>query len=152
MVSGVGVVLSAVAVAAGGGGAGRGGEAGPVGVVSNIKVLSDKGPDVSSLEDWKKSFIKEGMTDKDKALAIFNTEVTFQQADAPPNEYLQREDAVLDPIKMFNVYGYTLCSVSSANVMCLARYWACRPAASPSTTTWCPRSSTTRPGTCSTRT
>jgi len=95
---------------------------GPVGVVSNIKVLSDKVPDVSSLEAWKKSFIKEGMSDKEKALAIFNTEVTFQQADAPPTEYLQREDSVLDPIKLFNVYGYTLCSVSSANVMCLARY------------------------------
>ncbi len=96
--------------------------AAPVGVVSNIKVLSDKVPDVSSLEAWKKTFIKEGMTDKEKALAVFNTEVTFQQADAPPSEYLQREDAVLDPIKMFNVYGYTLCSVSAANVMCLARY------------------------------
>ncbi len=96
--------------------------ANPVAVVSNIKVLSDKVPDVSSLEAWKKSFIKEGMSDKEKALAIFRTEVTFQQADAPPNEYLQREDAVLDPIKLFNVYGYTLCSVSSANMMCLARY------------------------------
>ena len=62
------------------------------------------------------------MSDKDKALAIFRSEVTFQQADAPPQEYLQREDAVLDPIKLFNVYGYTLCSVSSANVVCLARY------------------------------
>jgi hypothetical protein len=95
---------------------------GPVGVVSNVKVLSDKVPDVSCLEAWKKSFIKQGMSDKEKALAIFNSEVTFQQADAPPMEFLQREDAVLDPIKLFNVYGYTLCSVSSANVMCLARY------------------------------
>ena len=97
-------------------------QTGPVGVVSNVKVLSDKVHDVSSLEAWKKSFIRDGMSDKEKALAVFNTEVTFQQADAPPNEYLQREDAVLDPIKLFNVYGYTLCSVSSANVMCLARY------------------------------
>jgi hypothetical protein len=94
----------------------------PVGIVSNIKVLSDKAPDVSSLEAWKASFIKPGMSDKEKALAVFRSEVTFQQADAPPQEYLQREDAVLDPIKLFNVYGYTLCSVSSANVVCLARY------------------------------
>lgn len=115
-----GVVLFAVAAA--GAQPAAPGSGGPVGVVSNVKVLSDKVPDVSSLEAWKKSFIKEGMSDKEKALAVFNTEVTFQQADAPPNEYLQREDAVLDPIKMFNVYGYTLCSVSSANVMCLARY------------------------------
>ncbi len=113
-----GVVLAAAASA-------RGDDTTPaasVGVVSNIKVLSDKVPDISSLEAWKRSFIKEGMSDKEKALAIFNTEVTFQQADAPPMEYLQREDSVLDPIKLFNVYGYTLCSVSSANMMCLARY------------------------------
>jgi len=93
-----------------------------VGVVSNIKVLTPGWPDVSSLEDWKKTYIKDGMTDKEKALAVFNSEVTFQQPDAPPVEYLQREDAVLDPIKCFNVYGYTLCSVSAANMACLARY------------------------------
>ena len=29
---------------------------------------------------------------------------------------------VLDPIKCFNVYGYTLCSVSTVNMACLARY------------------------------
>ena len=34
----------------------------PAGVVSHIKVLSDKVPDVSSLEAWKKSFIKDGMS------------------------------------------------------------------------------------------
>jgi hypothetical protein len=95
---------------------------GGVGVVSHVMVLCDKVPDVSSLEAWKKSYLKEGMSDKDKALAVFNTEVTFQQADAPPAEFLQRGESVLDPIKLFNVYGYTLCSVSSANMACLARY------------------------------
>jgi hypothetical protein len=94
----------------------------PVGIVSNVKVLSDKVVDISSLEAWKKSYIKDGMSDKDKALACFTTEITYQQADAPPMEYLQREDAVLDPIKLFNVYGYTLCSVSAANMACLGRY------------------------------
>ena len=94
----------------------------PVGVVSNIKVLTDKWPDVSSLGDWKKSYIKEGMTDKDKALAIFNTEVTYQITEGVPKEYLQRDKDVVNPIKLFNVYGATWCSVSAANVMCLARY------------------------------
>ena len=92
------------------------------GVVSHIKVLSPKVPDVSSLEAWKKSFLREGMKDQEKALAIFNSEVMFQNADAPPIEYLQREDSVLDPIKLFNVYGYTLCSNSASNMACLARY------------------------------
>lgn len=93
-----------------------------VGVVSNIKVLTSKVPDVSSLEAWKESFIKDGMSDRDKALAIFNSGVTFQHHDIPPMEYLQRVDWVLDPIKMFNVYGYSMCAVSAANMACLARY------------------------------
>ena len=71
----------------------------------------------------EKSFIKEGMSDKEKALAIFNTEVTFQQADVPPAEYLQREDSVLDnPSSCSTSTGHTLCSVSLGEFMCLARY------------------------------
>ena len=93
-----------------------------VGVASNIRVLTSNEPDVSSLEAWKKSVIKHGMSDKEKALAIFNSAVAFQHHDFPPFECLQREDWVLDPIKMFNVYGYSMCSVSAANMACLARY------------------------------
>src|SRR5436190_15456472 len=85
----------------------------PVGVVCHVKVLSDKVPDVSSMEAWKRSFIKDGMSDRDKALAAWRTAVTFQHQDAPPRECLQNEDVVQDPIKMFNVYGYSFCSVTS---------------------------------------
>jgi len=35
-----------------------------VGVVCHIRVLSDKVPDVGSLESWKHSFIKNDMTDQ----------------------------------------------------------------------------------------
>jgi hypothetical protein len=93
----------------------------PVGVVSHIQVLSDKVPDVSSMEAWKKSFLKEGMSDQDKALAAWRTVVMFQHQDSPPNEFLQHELTVLDPIKLFNVYGYGFCSMASANVEALAR-------------------------------
>ncbi|HMF10948.1 MAG TPA: hypothetical protein VKE94_01545, partial [Gemmataceae bacterium] len=92
-----------------------------VGVVSHIQVLSDKVPDVSSIEAWKKSFLKEGMSDQDKALAAWRTVVMFQHQDAPPKEYLQHEETVLDPIKLFNVYGYGFCSMASANVEGLSR-------------------------------
>ena len=54
----------------------------PVGVVCHVKVLSDKVPDVSSLEAWKKSYIKEGMSDKEKAdLApvVAGSKVTLEQ-------------------------------------------------------------------------
>jgi hypothetical protein len=94
----------------------------PPGVVSHIKVVSNHVDDVSSLEAWKKSFIKDGMTDEEKALAVWKSVVAFQYQDAPPDEYLQSGSNVLDPIKGMNVYGYSLCSVASAHVQCLARY------------------------------
>ena len=37
----------------------KGASPGPVGVVSHVKVLSDKVRDVSSMEAWKPSFIRE---------------------------------------------------------------------------------------------
>jgi hypothetical protein len=92
------------------------------GVVCNVKVLSDKVPDVSSMEAWKQSFLKPGMSDREKALAVWRSVVMFQHQDNPPCEYLQNEGVVQDPIKMFNVYGYSFCSVASAEVEALARF------------------------------
>jgi hypothetical protein len=100
----------------------RRGAASPAGVVSHVKVLSDKVPDVSNLEAWRKSFLKDGMTDQEKALAVWRSTVMFQHQDAPPNEYLTNEQAVQDPIKIFNIYGYSFCSVASCDIECLARY------------------------------
>jgi hypothetical protein len=94
----------------------------PVGVVSHVKVLSDKIEDVSSMEAWKRSFIKEGMTDQEKALAVWETVVKFRQQDNPPNEYLQAEVHPHDPIKTFNVYGYGQCCCASSNIQALGRY------------------------------
>jgi hypothetical protein len=90
-------------------------------VVCHVKVVSDKVPDVSNMEAWQRSFLKEGMTDREKALAAWRTAVTFQHQDAPPREYLQNEDVVQDPIKTFNVYGYGFCSMTSCDVEALAR-------------------------------
>jgi hypothetical protein len=93
-----------------------------VGVVSHVKALSDQVPDVSGPEAWRKSFLRPGMTDKQKALAVWRSVVAFQHQDNPPAEYLQLENTVLDPLKIFNVYGYSFCSVASANVQALARH------------------------------
>jgi hypothetical protein len=91
-------------------------------VVCRIQVMSDKVPDVSSLDAWQQSFLKPGMSDKEKALAAWRTVVAFQHQDAPPLEFLQHEQTVLDPIKVFNVYGYGFCSMASAEVAALARH------------------------------
>lgn len=98
-----------------------GGSHDQVGVVSHIKVLSDKVEDVSSLEAWKKSFIKPGMTDEQKALAVWESVVRFRHQDAPPNEFLQGDVNVHDPIKTFNVYGYNMCCCAASNIEALAR-------------------------------
>lgn len=91
------------------------------GVVSHIKVLSDKVADVSSLEAWKKSFIKPGMTEEQKAVAVWKSNVSFVYQDAPPIEFLH-EGCVHDAIKSFNVYGYGMCCCASARTEELARY------------------------------
>ena len=93
-----------------------------VGVVSHIKVLSDKVPDVSSLDAWKKSFIKDGMSDDEKARTVWKSVWMFQHQDNPPNEYLHNEGLVQDVVKIFNVYGYSLCGVATADTEQLARH------------------------------
>jgi hypothetical protein len=98
-----------------------GGSAQPA-IVSHIKVLSDKVEDVSSMEAWKNSFIKPGMSEMDKALAIWTTVVKFRHQHNPPNEYLEDDNHVHDPIKDYNVYGYGQCCCASANVEAFARY------------------------------
>jgi hypothetical protein len=90
-------------------------------IVSHIKVLSDKVEDISSLEAWKNSFIKPGMSEKEKALAVWTTVVKFRQQTSPPEEYLG-DGNVHDPIKDFNVYGYGMCCCASAGIEALSRY------------------------------
>ena len=92
------------------------------GMVCHVKVVSDKVPDMTNLETWKKAYIKDGMTDAEKAMTVWKTVRSFQHQEAPPNEFLQNELAVQDPFKIFNVYGYSLCSIASCDVECLARY------------------------------
>ncbi|HLF94432.1 MAG TPA: hypothetical protein VJB14_13295 [Planctomycetota bacterium] len=94
----------------------------PVGVVCHVKVTSDKVPDMTNLETWKKAYIKEGMTDEQKAMVVWKTVRTFQHQDSPPVEHLQNEEVAQDPIKVYNVYGYAFCSVASCGVEALSRY------------------------------
>jgi hypothetical protein len=92
------------------------------GVVSFVKVKSDKVPDISSMEAWKAAYIKPDMTNQEKMIAVWKTVATFQHQDSPPIEFLQHEDIVYDPIKVFNVYGYAFCANASAHLNALARH------------------------------
>ena len=95
-------------------------DAGQVGVVSHVKVLSDKVEDVSSPEAWKKTYIKPGMSDQEKALAIWKTVTKYRHQTEPPNEFLL--DNVHDVFKTIHVYGYGMCCCASSHVETLARY------------------------------
>ena len=123
----------------------------PVGVVSHVKVLSDKVRDVSSMEAWKRSFIKEGMTDEQKAIAIWRSIVMHRYQDAPPIEFLPRglrprPDQDVQRLRLRHVL------LRVGQLEALARYVGLearglghqRPQRAR-------RSSTTTPGTCSTR-
>ena len=88
-------------------------------VVSNVKVLSDKVEDVSSIEAWQKAVIKDGMSDEQKALAIFDAVAKFRHFEPEPMEFTGlASPTVADPIQLFNVYGY---GTGSAPLMALAR-------------------------------
>ena len=96
--------------------------AGTPGIVSHLLVLSDKSEDVSSPEAWAKTYIKPGMSDQEKALAIWKTVVRYRHQTNPPNEFLSPENNVHDPLKTIHVYGVGICCCASSNVCGLARY------------------------------
>ena len=91
------------------------------GIVSHVLVLSDKSEDVSSPQAWKKTYIKDGMTDQEKVIAIWKTVVKYRHQDAPPKEGLD-EGCVHDPFKTIHVYGYGMCCCAASDVEGLARY------------------------------
>ncbi|MGA2617585.1 MAG: hypothetical protein ABSF26_08255 [Thermoguttaceae bacterium] len=95
-------------------------DAAQVGVVSHVKVLSDKVEDVSSPEAWRRAYITAGMSDQEKVLAIWRTVVKYRHQIDPPDEYLQ--DHVHDIFKTIHVYGYGQCCCASSHVETLARY------------------------------
>jgi hypothetical protein len=94
----------------------------PAGVVSFVSVTSDRVADVSSLEAWQKSFITPGMSDADKAQAVWTSVVAFRHQDEPARELISSANGhPHDPIKLFNVYGYAQCDCASAAVAALGR-------------------------------
>ncbi|MFH1708940.1 MAG: FecR family protein, partial [Planctomycetota bacterium] len=84
--------------------------------VSGIKVISGKVEDVSTMEAILGWMVQPGMTDEQKALAVWETVVKFRQQTDPPNDYLTQEGHPHDPVKMFNVFGYCFCGCAASQV------------------------------------
>jgi hypothetical protein len=94
----------------------------PAQVVSHVNVVSDKSEDISTLDAWRKTYIKDGMSDHDKALAILNTLIRYRHQSNPPSELLSHEGHPHDPLKTAHVYGYNQCCCVSGETMALARF------------------------------
>lgn len=91
------------------------------GRVNNIKVLSDKIDDVTTVDNILKSFLKPGMSDADRAKAIWTASVKYRHQTTPPNEQLAADWEAHDPVKLFNVYGYCMCCCCSSLIESLNR-------------------------------
>lgn len=89
--------------------------------VNNLKVLSDKVDDVTTAENIVKSFAKPGMSDAERAKALWTASVRYRHQTEPPNEQLAADWEAHDPVKIFNVYGYCMCCCSSALIQSLNR-------------------------------
>ncbi len=89
--------------------------------LNNLKVLSDKTDDVTTVENILKSFTKPGMTDEERAKGIWLASVRYRHQTTPPNEHLAADWEAHDPVKLFNVYGYCMCCCASAIIESLNR-------------------------------
>jgi hypothetical protein len=91
------------------------------GRVNNLKVLSDKIDDVTTVENILKSFTNAKMTDAERAKALWTAAVKYRHQSAPPDEQLAADWEAHDPVKLFNTYGYCMCCCSSALIEALNR-------------------------------
>src|SRR5258708_22667534 len=100
----------------------RASQAAPAGVVCKVRVVSNNVPDVTTMEAWKNAFIKDGMSDEEKAMAIWKTVAMFQHQDSGVMECLHNEDMLTDAMKVIHVYGHSYCGMAAAHAIELARY------------------------------
>ena len=91
------------------------------GRINQLKVLSDKVDDVTTVENIVKSFAKPGMDDQARAKSLWLAIIRYRHQTTPPNEHLAGDWEAHDPVKIFNVYGYCMCCCCSALVEALNR-------------------------------
>src|ERR1051325_8620494 len=89
--------------------------------INNLKVLSSRIDDVTTPENILKSFVKPGMSEAERAKALWTAAVRYRHQTAPPNEYLAGDWEAHDPVKLFNVYGYCMCCCCSSIIEALNR-------------------------------
>jgi hypothetical protein len=89
--------------------------------VDGLKVLSSRVDDVTTVENILRSFVRPGMSDQERAQALWTAAVKYRHQAPPPNEYLAEDWEAHDPVKLFNTYGYCMCCCASAVIEALNR-------------------------------
>src|SRR5262249_22164555 len=89
--------------------------------LNNLKVLSDKIDDVTTVENILKSFVKPNMSDAERARALWTAAVKYRHQTTPPDEQLAADWEAHDPVKLLNVYGYCMCCCCSSLIEALNR-------------------------------
>jgi hypothetical protein len=93
----------------------------PGGRIHNLKVLSDRIDDVTTPENILRSFVRPGMSDAERAEALFRAVVKYRHQASPPDEKLAADWEAHDPVKLLNVYGYCMCCCHSSLIAALNR-------------------------------
>jgi hypothetical protein len=91
------------------------------GRINQLKVLSDRIDDVTTVENIVRSFARPGMSDAKRAEALWRAVAKYRHQAPPPSEFLDEDRETHDPAKIFNVYGYCMCCCASALVAALNR-------------------------------
>jgi len=88
--------------------------------VHGPRLVSNQTPDLHDLESYVNSIVKPGMTQKERAIALWRTNSEQMYHWNNPVEYPQIKPGqfldVTDPVRLMNVYGYTLCFCSAAGM------------------------------------
>ena len=93
----------------------------PVGVVCNVKVLSDKVEDVSSSRPGGGRSSSDGHDRPGEGARGLGDGRQVPPPGQPAQRVPPGEGNVHDPIKTFNVYGYGMCCCAACNIEALAR-------------------------------
>ena len=89
--------------------------------MNNLKVLSDKIDDVTTVENILKSFIKPGMSDAERARRCGPPPSSIGTRRRRPTNSWRADWEAHDPVKIFNVYGYCMCCCCSSLIEALNR-------------------------------
>jgi hypothetical protein len=81
--------------------------------VAGLRVTNDRGLDTSSIPRIVEQVVKPGMTDQEKAVALWRFACDYNffwpAPYEPPREDFFAYGVVFDPLKLLNVYGYAYC-------------------------------------------